>query len=127
MPLVAVEVDKPILPVAKFSENITGGTAPLSVVFTDLSQNATSRSWDFESDGKIDSSEENPVHTYTTPGIYTVNLTASNENGSTYSTVIISIIEENADMKQSSIVNIPGFEAVYGVFGLFGVLIYMRS
>lgn len=126
-PLVAVEVEKPILPVADFSQNITGGTVPLSVQFTDLSQNATSRSWDFKSDGKIDSSEENPVHTYTTPGIYTVNLTASNENGSTYSTIIISVIEENADMKQSSIVNIPGFEAVYGIFGLFGVLIHIRS
>ena len=31
--------------------------------------------WDFNSDGTIDSTERNPVHTYTVAGIYTVSLT----------------------------------------------------
>jgi PKD repeat protein len=39
---------KPILPAANFSANVTSGYAPLSVLFTDLSQNATSRSWDID-------------------------------------------------------------------------------
>lgn len=126
-PLVAVKIQEPILPVANFSENVTGGSAPLSVMFTDLSENEIERNWDFESDGIIDSSEESPIHTYTTPGVYTVNLTASNENGSTYSNIIISVTEENADKKQNSIMNTPCFEVVYGVFGLLAVFIYRRN
>lgn len=31
--------------------------------------------WDFDSDGKIDSTEDNPVHTYNTDGTYSVTLT----------------------------------------------------
>ena len=38
------------------------GYAPLSVLFTDLSQDATSRSWKF-GDGAT-STEQNPTHTY---------------------------------------------------------------
>ena len=38
-------------PIANFSANTTEGFAPLSVQFTDLSENATSVSWDFNNDG----------------------------------------------------------------------------
>jgi PGF-pre-PGF domain-containing protein len=68
-----------VYPVADFSANPTSGYAPLSVQFTDLSQNAISRNWNF-GDGAI-STEPNPMHTYSTEGTYTVNLTANNENG----------------------------------------------
>jgi len=75
-------VDYPdILPVASFSTNVTSGTAPLAVQFTDTSQNTTGWSWDFESNGIADSTDKNPVHTYSTAGTYTATLTASNENG----------------------------------------------
>ena len=37
----------PVLPTANFSSNVTRGYAPLSVQFTDLSQNATAWNWDF--------------------------------------------------------------------------------
>ena len=53
---IIVQEDK-ILPVADFSANVTSGYAPLSVQFTDLSQNAIARSWDFNNDGMADSSE----------------------------------------------------------------------
>ena len=42
-----------VLPIANFSTNTTQGVAPLSVQFTDLSQYATSRSWDIGNDGTI--------------------------------------------------------------------------
>ncbi len=67
-------------PVADFFADVTSGDAPLSVMFTDLSTNATSWAWDF-GDGNT-SSEQSPVHVYTADGIYTVSLTASNEGGS---------------------------------------------
>jgi len=127
MPLVAVKHTESILPVANFSANTTGGPAPLSVTFTDLSGNETGRNWDFESDGNIDSEEESPVHTYPTPGIYTVNLTASNENGTAAKNLIISVTAEGTEKKQNSIKGMPGFELVYEVICLLAVFLYTRS
>ncbi|MFA5415393.1 MAG: PKD domain-containing protein, partial [Methanoregula sp.] len=71
-------------PVANFTAEPTTGTAPLTVTFTDASTNTpTGWQWDFNNDGTIDSTEKNPVHTYTNAGTYTVNLTATNAYGST--------------------------------------------
>ncbi|HWQ48456.1 MAG TPA: PGF-pre-PGF domain-containing protein [Methanosarcina sp.] len=80
-----------ILPVADFSANVTSGYAPLSVLFTNMSQNAVSWSWDFENDGQIDSTDKNPVHTYNTPGNYTAELTVSNEDGNSSKTQEITV------------------------------------
>ncbi|MFA5415033.1 MAG: DUF3344 domain-containing protein, partial [Methanoregula sp.] len=66
-----------------FSASVTSGEAPVAVQFTDHSYGATSWQWDFNNDGTIDSTEKNPVHTYTNAGTYTVNLTATNAYGST--------------------------------------------
>jgi FOG: PKD repeat len=68
-----------VLPVADFYTDNTSGYAPLPVQFTDNSQNATSWNWNF-GDGN-NSTEQNPSHTYSTAGTYTVSLTATNENG----------------------------------------------
>ncbi|AKB80464.1 cell surface protein [Methanosarcina horonobensis HB-1 = JCM 15518] len=86
--------EKPILPVANFNSNVTNGYAPLPVQFTDLSQNAVSLSWDFESDGIIDSSLQNPIHLYAAPGTYTVNLIATNENGADSKFATITVLEQ---------------------------------
>jgi len=69
-------------PVAKFSAKPLEGYYPLTVKFTDLSENyPTSWLWDF-GDGET-SKEQNPTHIYTKAGsIYTVTLTSTNENGS---------------------------------------------
>jgi PGF-pre-PGF domain-containing protein len=68
-----------ILPVADFYADNTSGYAPLSVQFTDNSQNATSWNWNF-GDGN-NSTEQSPMHIYSAAGTYTVGLTAINENG----------------------------------------------
>ncbi len=80
-----------ILPVADFSTNVTSGYAPLSVLFTNMSQNAVSWSWDFENDGQIDSTNKNPVHTYNTSGNYTAKLIVSNEDGNSSKTQEITV------------------------------------
>jgi YVTN family beta-propeller protein/parallel beta-helix repeat protein len=67
-----------VIPTANFTASVTNGTAPLVVKFTDLSKNAILWNWDFDNDGIADSTEQNPVYVYRTPGNYTVNLTASN-------------------------------------------------
>ncbi len=70
------------VPTADFSGTPTTGPAPLTVVFTDLSTGApTAWSWDFESDGIIDSTAQDPSHTYSGPGLYTVTLYVSNSAG----------------------------------------------
>ena len=70
-------------PVADFAANVTSGAAPLTVAFTDMSSGTiTSYAWDFQNDGVIDSTEQNPVYTYASQGIFTVNLTVTGQGGS---------------------------------------------
>ncbi len=58
---------------AKFTADVTEGNVPLTVQFTDLSPySPTSWQWTFGTgDGDV---VQNPVYTYTTPGIYDVSL-----------------------------------------------------
>ncbi len=73
-----------ILLTANFSANVTSGTAPFTVQFTDLSNGSpTSWNWSF-GDGSL-SSLQHPAHTYTTTGSYTVSLNATNAAGSNVS------------------------------------------
>ncbi|WP_292382934.1 PKD domain-containing protein [Methanoculleus sp. UBA430] len=70
-----------IPPVANFTADITSGTAPLAVQFSDTSTGEpTAWNWTF-GDGAT-STEQHPIHTYTAAGIYTVTLTATNATGS---------------------------------------------
>ncbi len=63
------------MPVAAFAASATSGVTPLAVQFADASSGlVTGWSWDF-GDGSS-SNEVNPSHTFTTPGTYTVSLTA---------------------------------------------------
>jgi len=66
-------------PTAGFTGSPTTGTAPLTVDFTDQSSGATSWDWDFGDGGS--STAKNPSHTYTSDGVYTVSLTATNACG----------------------------------------------
>jgi PKD repeat protein len=76
-----ISVTLPTSPTADFSASPTTGSTPLAVSFTDSSSgNPTDWSWDF-GDGTT-STAQNPNHTYTSPGTYTVSLTASNLAGS---------------------------------------------
>jgi PKD repeat protein len=66
--------------VASFSAAPFAGRAPLLVSFTDTSTGTpTSWSWDFGDGGT--SSEQNPEHTYTASGTYSVRLTVGGAGG----------------------------------------------
>jgi hypothetical protein len=68
-------------PTAGFSASTVSGPAPLQVDFSDLSAGApTGWLWDFGDGGSAAS--QDPSHSFTTPGTYTVTLTASNACGS---------------------------------------------
>jgi len=71
----------PNAPIAAFSASPTSGTEPLTVNFTDESENnPTNWQWNF-GDGNI-IYHQNPTHTYNSDGSYTVSLKVSNEDGS---------------------------------------------
>lgn len=70
-------------PVADFTASVTTIQVGGTVDFTDLSQNnPTAWDWSFEGGDPMTSAEQNPTVTYGTEGLYDVNLTASNANGS---------------------------------------------
>ncbi len=67
--------------VVNFTANPTTGPAPLTVRFIDTSTGEIAAKHWFFGDG-VTSIEQSPVHTYESPGIYTVNLTISTETDS---------------------------------------------
>jgi PKD repeat protein len=82
----------PSPPTAAFTAAPTSGVAPLSVQFTDTSTGTvSSRAWDFQNDGVVDSTAASPTFTYTTPNTYTAKLTVSNSAGSSSTTRTITV------------------------------------
>ena len=64
--------------VSDFASDELVGDAPLSVQFTDQSRgNPVSFQWDFDNDGRVDATTQNPSYTFTAPGTYTVKLKVS--------------------------------------------------
>lgn len=60
---------------ADFSAGITSGTAPLIIQFNDLSTGSPAGwQWDFNMDGTIDSTEQNPKYVFSESGLFSVRL-----------------------------------------------------
>lgn len=96
------------VPVAAFSANTTTGTSPQAIQFTDESTNTpTIWLWDFGDGNSLNTTVQNPVHWYS-PGTFTVNLTATNSEGSS-SLVKTSYITVASNGLANQAVN-PGFE-----------------
>ncbi|RJP48704.1 MAG: PKD domain-containing protein [Anaerolineaceae bacterium] len=76
-------------PDASFTVDVYQGQAPLTVNFTDTSTN-TPTAWSWKKNGVEFSVLQNPTYVFSSAGIYTVQLTASNAEGSdTYHMTII--------------------------------------
>ncbi len=80
-------------PTADFTATPNSGSAPLDVTFADASTGGpTSWAWDFDNNGTVDSTVQNPgVHQYATGGTFTAKLTASNVYGSSSTTKQITV------------------------------------
>ncbi len=77
-----VLIDVPA-PAADFGGLIAGNCAPVGVAFSDLSTGLiTNWSWSFPGGNPASSTEQNPTVTYTTPGIYDVQLVVTGPGGS---------------------------------------------
>ena len=60
-------------PVANFTASPVTGTLPLTVQFTSTAlHNPTEYEWDFQNDGIVDSTTQNPSYTFTAAGNYSV-------------------------------------------------------
>lgn len=78
---VIIKVLTPAAPVAAFTADPDTCNVNVPVSFLNTSAGAISYSWAF-GDGQF-SSQENPIHSYTQAGVYTVTLTATNAIGQT--------------------------------------------
>jgi len=96
-------------PVAAFTPDVTAGCAPLSVTFTNQSQNAGAFTWNFGDGGK--STDANPVHTYNTTGTYTISLAVSAMNKCFDTLVKTNMIQVKqypvADFTATPVENVP--------------------
>lgn len=78
--LAALAPGCPQQPKASFFANPSEGKAPFLCMFYDRSTGGPDAwAWDFDGDGIIDTTEQNPAHVYPVPGTYTVSLTVSRE------------------------------------------------
>lgn len=69
-------------PVAEFNSDQQAGYAPLFVAFSDLSSGSVDTyEWDFDLDGSVDSTVQNPTWIYDAPGVYSVSLTVTGPGG----------------------------------------------
>jgi len=68
--------------VADFAAAPTSGFATLDVAFVDMSSPSDIYSWSWEFGDGLTSTERNPTHSYISAGLYTVNLTVTNPDGS---------------------------------------------
>ncbi|MEZ4925522.1 MAG: PKD domain-containing protein [Saprospiraceae bacterium] len=81
--------------VAGFTANPISGLAPLSVNFTNESENANSFTWSFQGATPNNSTDSDPQNiVYTNPGIYTVELTAFGNCSSATHTTTINVVDE---------------------------------
>jgi len=91
----------------------------LTVQFTDASLRATSWAWDVDNDGITDYTTQNPVHSYTTTGIYTVSLIIN--NGASSKTTTDFIVVQNAPpVSTGSCTNTLNLNNGFGI-GIFRV------
>ena len=106
-------------PTAEFTASPHLGKVPISVQFTDESQGEIdSWAWDFDNDGVVDSTDQNPRHTFSLPGTYTITLSVTGPGG-TSSETKASYLRYNAP--------VPQLTAVSPSFGLPGDTLFVTA
>jgi PKD repeat protein len=98
-------------PVAGFSASQVVILTGESVAFTDASaNNPTSWNWEFDGGNPVSSAVQNPTVVYSVPGLFNVQLTVSNTDGSNVllKTNYITVLESNQDLMITEIMQNPG-------------------
>jgi PKD repeat protein len=87
-------------PVAGFAKNVSKGQSPLAVQFTDTSTDGLrTYVWTFEDDGSSQT-VQNPVHTFTTLGNWTVTQKVSNSAGNSTATGYVEVVAPSGFNRQ---------------------------
>lgn len=103
----SVRCVRDVEPISDFSVSYTAITKGLRVQFTDKSiNNPTDWLWDFGDTST--STEQNPLHFYSTTGIYTVSLKATNYKGSNTKTLTNYITVTDGNGGQTGILDYAG-------------------
>ncbi|MEX2592749.1 MAG: malectin domain-containing carbohydrate-binding protein [Anditalea sp.] len=94
-------IDNNNSPQVNTSADVTSGSLPLAVNFSsegtlDLDGDELIYEWDFQSDGIVDSNEQNPSYTYTTKGTYSAQLRVNDSQGGISSKTISIYAGNNA-------------------------------
>ena len=83
-----------IPPIASFTFSPSAPMPGQTITFTDTSVNGpTSWAWDFQNDGVVDSTSQNPTFSYATLGSRIVKLTVTNSAGSTSTTRTVTVAD----------------------------------
>ena len=77
---------------AIFVTDVTSGSAPLNVSFTDISQ-GTQKTWYWDFGDGANSTQRNPTHTYSSIGNYTAHLKVSDANGTDSMAITINVLK----------------------------------
>ena len=107
-------VERNLLPVAKFSASPEAGKAPLQVDFDasssyDKDGEVHSYEWDFNGDGEVDYSSEEPLaqFIYEAMGLYTVRLTVTDDQAESATAEKIIVVSANNMPPQAALLGIP--------------------
>ncbi|MGB9928933.1 MAG: PGF-pre-PGF domain-containing protein [Methanosarcina sp.] len=104
-----------VVPAAHFQVSTDRVLAGKNVTFTDYSTNQKSEMLDF-GDGSPVNTTANTVHTYTTPGIYTANLTVTNDISSDSMLKTITVVEAIAPVANFTSNNTTGYKPLNVAF-----------
>ncbi|GAA0666303.1 hypothetical protein GCM10009535_52570 [Streptomyces thermocarboxydovorans] len=88
-------------PEPKVSADVVNGHSPLTVKFSragtkDADGDALSYAWDFDADGRVDSREADPEHTYTENGVYEATLKVTDRTGRSASASVPIVVGNKA-------------------------------
>ena len=110
-------------PTADFTFSPPGGTAPVSITFTDTStENPTTWAWDF-GDGATATTKD-ASHTYVTDGTYTVRLTVTNGSGSNFVEKTVPIEHVICTVPNFAGVHTSNAASLWSDFGFTGAITY---
>lgn len=87
-----------VAPVANFQYSPSTIYAGDTVQFTDLSTGSTPMTYDWDFGDSGTSNVQNPTHTFTTPGTYTVTEVVSNSAGDSTATQVLDVLPEAIDV-----------------------------
>jgi PKD repeat protein len=94
-------------PIAKIGTNVSIGEVPLSVQFTDLSENNNKPQWNWEFGDGNTSTAQNPTHTYFSVGLYKVNLTVYQGNTDNSTSTVINSTSAIINVSEPPVPIIP--------------------